>query len=179
MEIPRPRSVSEEPEWDWRLVRARCLREARRVLRDREDAEEAVQEAMARAWGRRRTCASPEAPLAWLLQITHREALRILERRTRRAAREVMTPVAPERRVADDPFEALLARLDTRRALAGLRADERALLHLRYRHDLTQAEVARRLDLPEGTVKVRLHRIRQRLRNGWPDDIETTRRDPR
>ncbi|MDX6697562.1 MAG: hypothetical protein QOE65_959 [Solirubrobacteraceae bacterium] len=163
--------------WDWRAARARCLREAHRVLRDRDDAEEAVQEAMARAWGRRRTCATPEAPLGWLLQITHREALRILERRTRRAAREVVTAVEPEYR-GEDPFDSLLARLDTRRALAGLRPDERALLHLRYRHDLTQAEVARRLDLPEGTVKVRLHRIRKRLRNGWPEDIETPRRDP-
>ena len=85
--------------------------------------------------------------------------------------------VAPEPRT-DDPFDALLSRLATRQALSVLAPDERALVHLRYRHDLTQAEVARRLDLPEGTVKVRLHRIRKRLRNAWPEDFETTRRDP-
>jgi RNA polymerase sigma-70 factor (ECF subfamily) len=38
------------------------------------------------------------------------------------------------------------------------------VLHLRYAEDLTQIEVARRLGLPEGTVKVRLHRARGRLR---------------
>jgi RNA polymerase sigma-70 factor (ECF subfamily) len=159
-----------EPAWDWRFVRSRCLREARRVLRDREDAEEAVQEAMARAWRRRRACTTPEAPLPWMLQITRNEAFRLVERRARRADREVVTPVEPERR-GEDPFDALLSRLATRQALARLRPDERALLHLRYRDDLTQAEVARTLDLPEGTVKVRLHRIRTRLRNGWPEDI--------
>jgi RNA polymerase sigma-70 factor (ECF subfamily) len=37
------------------------------------------------------------------------------------------------------------------------------LLLLRYGEDLTQPELARRLDLPEGTVKVRLHRIRKRF----------------
>jgi RNA polymerase sigma-70 factor (ECF subfamily) len=35
---------------------------------------------------------------------------------------------------------------------------------LRYWADLTQPEVARLTKLPEGTVKVRLHRARQRLR---------------
>ena len=39
------------PSLDWAFVRQRCLREARRML-DREDAEEAVQEALARAWRR-------------------------------------------------------------------------------------------------------------------------------
>jgi RNA polymerase sigma-70 factor (ECF subfamily) len=109
--------------------------------------------------------------MGWLLQITRHEALRLLEGRVRRHDREVAAPVEPEAR-GDDPFEALHARLDTRRALAGLLPEERTLLHLRYRHDLTQAEVARRLGMPEGTVKVKLHRIRKRLRNGWPEEVQ-------
>lgn len=141
------------------------------MLRDGDDAEEAVQEAMARAWRGRRACANPDAPMGWLLQITRNEALRMLEGRVRRRDREVATAVDPDAG-GDDPFEALHARLDTRRALAGLRPEERTLLHLRYRHDLTQAEVARRLGLPEGTVKVRLHRIRKKLRDGWPEEVQ-------
>ena len=35
---------------------------------------------------------------------------------------------------------------------------------MRYEDDLTQAAIARSLDLPEGTVKVRLHRARNKLR---------------
>lgn len=125
---------------------------------------------MARAWRRRAACATPEDPLGWFLRITRNEALRLLERRSRRSAREVTTPDEPPERVGEEPIDHLLSRLATRQALARLRPDERVLIHLRYRHDLSQAEVARRLDLPEGTVKVRLHRIRKRLKDAWPED---------
>jgi RNA polymerase sigma-70 factor (ECF subfamily) len=50
------------------------------------------------------------------------------------------------------------------RVLGGLSADDRRLLELRYRDDLTQPLVAQQLGIPEGTVKVRLHRLRTRLR---------------
>ena len=40
----------------------------------------------------------------------------------------------------------------------------RELLRMRYDLDLTQVEIAARLGLPEGTVKVRLHRARAKLR---------------
>jgi RNA polymerase sigma-70 factor (ECF subfamily) len=180
--LPRVRTTFQterpapEPAWDWRFARSRCLREARRLLRDVDDAEEAVQEAMARAWRRRRACSNPDDPLGWLLQITRNEALRVMERRSRRTAREVVTPVEPERAGAE-PIDELLSTMATQQALARLRPDERALLHLRYRADLSQAEVARRLDMPVGTVKVRLHRIRKRLRHDWPQDNEAPRRD--
>jgi len=60
--------------------------------------------------------------------------------------------------------EEALARVDLRRALDGLPPEDRALLALRYGEDLTQPRVAEILDLPEGTVKVRLSRLRTRLR---------------
>jgi len=53
---------------------------------------------------------------------------------------------------------------DVRAAVAALDHADRVLLLLRYWADLTQPEVARATSLPEGTVKVRLHRARQRLR---------------
>jgi RNA polymerase sigma-70 factor (ECF subfamily) len=158
-----------DPAWDWDGARSRCLREARRLLRDREDAEEAVQEALARAWRRRSSCASPDAPLGWMLQITRNEALRLMERRARRSAREFVTATDHER-VEEAPFEALISAVATDQALAILRPEERILIHLRYQHDLSQAEVARTMDLPEGTVKVRLHRIRKRLKDAWQED---------
>src|SRR5918999_3451042 len=69
--------------WDWALLRSRCLREAHRLIPGAE-AEEAVQEALARAWTRRHACRSPEAPLGWMLRITRNESRRLLARRTRR-----------------------------------------------------------------------------------------------
>jgi RNA polymerase sigma-70 factor, ECF subfamily len=149
-------------EWDWTLARLRCVREARRLLGDHEDADEAVQEAMARAWRGRRSCRTPEAPLPWLLQITRNEAMRVLRRRTERRARE---EELPDQGPTEEPCgERIHQKIDLQRAIGTLHHEERLLIGLRYVDDMTQPDVARTLNQPEGTVKVRLHRVRERLR---------------
>jgi RNA polymerase sigma-70 factor, ECF subfamily len=145
--------------WDWGRLRTRCYREAVRVL-PRADAEEAVQEALVRAWLRRDACRSPEAPLPWLLEITRNEARRVLGREARRGSLELLHPAPRE----DDALAGAAARLTVEQALGTLAERDRRVLHLRYAEDLTQVEVARRMGLPEATVKVRLHRARGRLR---------------
>ena len=52
-------------------------------------------------------------------------------------------------------------------ALELLSDRDRQLLELRYTEDLTQQAIARRLGIPEGTVKVRLHRARDKLRRAY------------
>jgi RNA polymerase sigma-70 factor, ECF subfamily len=140
-------------------LRTRCYREAVRVL-PRADAEEAVQEALVRAWLRRDACRSPEAPLPWLLEITRNEARRVLGRRARLGSLEPLHPAPTE----DDALAGAAVRLTVEQALGTLAERDRRVLHLRYAEDLTQVEVARRMGLPEATVKVRLHRARGRLR---------------
>jgi RNA polymerase sigma-70 factor (ECF subfamily) len=149
-------------EWDWTASRARCLREARRIVVSQRDAEDAVQEAFIRAWRHSSACRTPQRPLPWLLQITRREALRINQR-----ARPVslLEKTRAEALAAKEGWdEEALARVDLHRALDGLSREDRVLLALRYERDLTQPRVAEILDLPEGTVKVRLSRLRNRLR---------------
>jgi len=149
--------------WDWASLRSRCVSEASRLL-PRHDAEEAVQEALVRAWSRRDACRSPDAPLPWVLEITRNETRRALGRRARRSRREI-ADAEPPATDADDPDLARAAlRLTMQQALDALADGDRSLLRLRYAEDLTQGEVARRLGMPEGTVKVRLHRARRRLR---------------
>jgi RNA polymerase sigma-70 factor, ECF subfamily len=140
-------------------LRTRCYREAVRVL-PRADAEEAVQEALVRAWLRRDACRSPEEPLPWLLEITRNEARRVLGRQVRLGSLELLHPAPRE----DDALAGTAVRLTVEQALGTLAERDQCVLHLRYAEDLTQVEVARRLGLPEGTVKVRLHRARRRLR---------------
>ena len=53
---------------------------------------------------------------------------------------------------------------DLHAALEALSERDRELLEMRYEEDLTQAAIASRLGIPEGTVKVRLHRARAKLR---------------
>src|SRR5437660_527962 len=85
--------------WDWALIRQRCAAEAVRILRRHHDAEEVVQEAMARAWRSRGSCQNPEAPLAWCLQITRNEALRLVGRQSGRSSPE---PLEASDEVADE-----------------------------------------------------------------------------
>ncbi|MGH2844629.1 MAG: RNA polymerase sigma factor [Thermoleophilaceae bacterium] len=150
-------------EWDWAGLRSRCLREARRVLPSA-DAEEAVQEALLRAWRRRHACRTPHAPLPWVLEITRNEARRLLDQRSRRMGHELVERTPQEPLADDAELAGAATRVTVERALRRLDDTDRQVLRLRYDEDLTQPEVAHRLDLPEGTVKVRLHRARHRLR---------------
>ncbi len=59
---------------------------------------------------------------------------------------------------------ATVERADLHAALQRLSDRDRQLLELRYTEDLTQSAIAQRLGIPEGTVKVRLHRARNKLR---------------
>jgi RNA polymerase sigma-70 factor (ECF subfamily) len=65
--------------------------------------------------------------------------------------------------VAAGAHDGLLAEIDLFELLKTFSTVDRAVVTLRYFGDLTQPEVAAALGVPEGTVKVRLHRLRHRL----------------
>ena len=158
--------------WDWPVARARCFREALRLLRHTEDAEEAVQEAMIRAWRARDRCRVPAARTAWLLQIARREAYRVAERRCRVRDREWLDSQAGELiSWRHSELDGVESRVSFDQALGLLQPHDRDLVRLRYAEDLTQEQVAARLALPAGTVKVRLHRARERLRKALEEYV--------
>ncbi|HEY4280964.1 MAG TPA: RNA polymerase sigma factor [Conexibacter sp.] len=163
-----------EDDWDWERMRATATREARRYLLAGHDVDDVVQEALMRAWRRRATCRG-EDRVPWMRQIARNEALRLLERRRARGERELFDDEDALARVADEDAElereGLLLRLHVGQVVDALSVDDRRLLALRYARDLSQPEVARMLGIPEGTVKVRLHRLRGRLRK----ELETSR----
>jgi RNA polymerase sigma-70 factor (ECF subfamily) len=144
--------------WDWGGLAALCRAEARRVLHNPHEADDVAQDALARAWRQRSTCRTPENPSPWVRTIAHNEALRALGRRRDSQPLEEV-PALADWSSADRLDESV----SVRSALAELSAQDRALLHLRYEEDLTQPSIARMMDMPEGTVKVRLHRLRARL----------------
>jgi RNA polymerase sigma-70 factor (ECF subfamily) len=165
----KARPVTSDVEyWDWSLIRKRCTAEALRILRRPQDAEEAVQEALARAWRGRHTCHTPEAPLPWCLQITRNEALRLIGRRRPWASVE---PLEDDLAVDGDFGDhsshqetRVLAKVDVERALESLSPPERQLVALRYGYDCTHSEIAETLEIPEATARVRLHRVHKRLK---------------
>src|SRR3954453_15027953 len=158
MDAPRTSS-------DWLALRQYCLGEALRVLRHREDAEEAAQEALLRAWRPRRSRRSA-AWVPWVRAIARNEALRLAARRSQHAQREVHDSGENGQREAVSELDGVVDALSMGELLRPLRQEERDLLRLRYEEDLTNPEIARRLGMPEGTVKVRLHRLRGRLKAG-------------
>lgn len=115
---------------------------------------------MLRAWRRRSTLRDSERRNQWLATIVRNEAFRHHAR-----VRPDLTATIELREGAED--ERVLAAVesaDLHAALSRLSEHDRRLLAMRYEEDLTQATIARRLGIPEGTVKVRLHRARNKLR---------------
>ena len=118
---------------------------------------------MLRAWRRRSTLREAANRKQWLAAIVRNEAFRQHARR-----RPDPSSSLEELEGAEDVrVIATVERADLHAALAHLPDRDRELLTLRYGEDLTQAAIARRLGIPEGTVKVRLHRARDRLRRAY------------
>lgn len=159
-----PQASSDQ--WDWSQIRLRCRLEAVRILRRHHDADEVVQEALARAWRGRTSCRNPEEPLAWCLQITRNEAFRLISRQQQRANTE---PLEAGSELADEQAlyepDRTVIRLDVARALGRLSEGERLLIGLRYEQGFSHPQIAARLDIPEATARVRLHRAQKRLRS--------------
>ena len=153
-----------ESSWDWTLARRICLREACRVFGAGHDAEDAAQDALVRVWRARESCTALH-PEAWMTVIA-RNAAR--SRRSRLAVRSSRERSSEGRREPDDvraadEIASAPERLTVQGALSRLTTADRKLLMLRYEDDLTQVQIAERLGWPEGTVKVRLHRLRHHL----------------
>jgi RNA polymerase sigma-70 factor (ECF subfamily) len=136
-----------------------------------DEAEDAVQEAMVKAWralGRFR----PGAPVRpWLLRIVANEARnrrRSGARRTALALRAGRAEVSGG--AAPSPEAAALALEEQGRLLAALERlpdDARLALGCRYLLDLSEAETAAALGVRRGTVKSRVSRALDRLREAY------------
>jgi RNA polymerase sigma-70 factor (ECF subfamily) len=146
--------------WEWSEARRICLRFAYRFASNPSEAEDIAQDALLRAWRRRSTLRDGERRNGWLATIVRNEALR----QHARARPEPVATIESDAGAEDERVQAMIERADIDAALDRLDQRERQVIRLRYGEDLTQAAIARRLGIPEGTVKVRLHRARAKLR---------------
>jgi RNA polymerase sigma-70 factor (ECF subfamily) len=143
----------------WDEVWSRTLACAHRYARDPADVEDIAQEAMIRAWRHRDSLRQGERVGGWLATIVRNEAARDASR-----ARPEPAQAWEHRSAEDERMTRVVVRADLEACLRRLPSEEQRLLRLRYEDDLTQAAIARYMNLPEGTVKVRLHRARRKLR---------------
>lgn len=135
-----------------------CLALARRVLDDREKAEDVVQEAFLDAWRHADRFDPQRSSMRnWLLMLTHRKAVD----RVRHDALRATVSLGPTEQICDPargPEQLALAALLTEpvhRAMASLPAVQREALVLAYWGGLTQREIAATTRCPIGTVKTR------------------------
>jgi RNA polymerase sigma-70 factor (ECF subfamily) len=127
------------------------------------EAEDIAQDALLRAWRRRSTLREADRRNQWLSTIVRNEAFRQHARVRPDPTAQIETYEAVE----DAQVVATVERADLHAALKRLSDRDRQLLELRYGEDLTQSAIAKRLGIPEGTVKVRLHRARNKLRRAF------------
>ncbi|MGN6275858.1 MAG: RNA polymerase sigma factor [Solirubrobacterales bacterium] len=149
--------------WEWDEAHRVCLRMAYRYASNPSEAEDIAQDALLRAWRRRSTLRDSERRNQWLATIVRNEAFR----QHARVKPDLTATVELLEGAEDEQVLATVETADLHAALAGLSERDRQLLEMRYEQDLTQATIARRLGIPEGTVKVRLHRARDKLRRAY------------
>ena len=142
---------------------------ARRLLGDRDLAEEVLQEVFLRLWNAPERYDPERGSLrSYLLAQTHGRSVDLLRsetsrrRREEREARETAEHrVDIEREVID-----LSVAEQIKDVVAGLPTDERRAIELAYFGGHTYREVAVLLDQPEGTVKSRIRSGLRRMRQG-------------
>lgn len=154
------RGADASESWDWDEIHRICLRFAFRYASSRMEAEDIAQDATLRAWKKQSTLRESAARTSWLGTIVRNEALREFARK-----RPAPTDTLEAWQGRDDErVLATVERADLHAALDRLNKRDRQLVRLRYDEDMTQEAIAHRLGIPLGTVKVRLHRVRAKLR---------------
>jgi RNA polymerase sigma-70 factor (ECF subfamily) len=131
------------------------------ILRDRAEAEDATQEAIARAWSGWETLRDGNRFDAWFDRILVNVCRNRM--RHRRVIRVVTLDHATET-LAADAHGATMARLALEPAFVRLTPEQRIIVVLRFWRDLSVEEIAERLGIPGGTVKSRLHYALKSLR---------------
>lgn len=145
----------------------RCYSLAGYLLGDASDAQDATQDALARAWRARRTLRDGEAFDAWVDRILVNTCM---DRMRRRKLVRFVEIDAGEGLPDADPFRDFLVRDEIGRTLSVLTPEQRVVVVLRFWRDLPVDEIARRLDCPSGTVKSRLNHAMAALRKRMESD---------
>lgn len=148
-----------------RAAASRLDAAARLILRDRELARDAVQEALIRAWRDLPGLRDPERFDAWLHRLLVNAAIDEARRRRRRVIEVTLTPIAvPDQ---GDPIGDVANRDALDRALRALPPEHRALVVLHHYLGMPLPEAASSLGISLGAAKSRLHRAIGTLRRSF------------
>jgi RNA polymerase sigma-70 factor (ECF subfamily) len=144
--------------------RPRLSRYAVRMLGDREDAQEALQDAFVRAYRALGRCDDPERFGSWLFSILVNRCRTAGARTTRRSRTFVSDEAAVQVAAEDHSAEQAAWREEIARALGLLDADQREAFLLKHVEGLSYEEMAELTGAGVSALKMRVKRACDRLR---------------
>lgn len=130
-------------------------RVAKSILANDWDCEDAVQEAVTRAYSRIGSLKNEDYFKTWLIRILINECYRLLNKRKNIMPIESIAEPAPESGGGNGELYAAIQKLD---------AKSRAAVVLHYIEGYSTEETGKMLKIPQGTVKSRLSKARRLLR---------------
>jgi RNA polymerase sigma-70 factor (ECF subfamily) len=144
--------------------RDQYARYAVHMLGNRQDAEEALQEAFTRAYRSLARCEDPVRFGAWLFRILVNRCRTIGARRGRRARTFVVDEAALLEASEEHPAERAAWREEIDRALQQLRVDQREAFLLKYVEEIGYDEMSQMTGVGVSALKMRVMRACERLR---------------
>jgi RNA polymerase sigma-70 factor, ECF subfamily len=162
----------------------RLLTVAMRITKNREDAEDVVQESFLKVFRKIDSFRGASKFFSWLTQIAINQALMLIRGNTQnlvsidegvevgnRPKRPEITAggYTPEELCAQREFEVVMLNLDN------IRKSSRRVMELRVKHDLSEIEIAQVLNLTLSAVKARLYRGRLDLREAMSRRLDSAK----
>jgi RNA polymerase sigma-70 factor (ECF subfamily) len=128
-----------------------------RILQDRGEAEEVLQETFVQVWTRAGTYnVALGSPAGWLVGIARNRAIDRLRANTVRVRAVEAAPVPAAVETPEARASISEQQREIQRALDALPPEQRQLIEQAYFKGLTQSELAAQFNLPLGTVKTRI-----------------------
>ena len=139
------------------------------ILRNAQDCEDVVQEAVLKAYTNRDKLKKPDFFKTWLVRILMNECYSFLRKRARELP--INEAITEDREAVEDFIREEY--LDLYESMKRLEEKDRICVQLFYMEGYSVKEIAKVFRIPEGTVKSRLNRSRARLRESlgenWKD----------
>jgi RNA polymerase sigma-70 factor, ECF subfamily len=141
------------------------------ILRNHHDAEDAAQECFLRVWKQKDRLSEVGNPKTWLARIAWTTALdkrraghKMLSLNDGELGQELMESLSDSAPIADEQLAERQRQQLLQRLIAGLPEDLGQTLELSTVQELNSAEIAKVMEIPEGSVRTRLFRARKQLK---------------
>lgn len=158
-----------------RLYQVPALDAAYLITRQHQVAEDIVQSAFVRVYERIHQFDSTRPFRPWFLRIVINSSLTAMKESNRSVPLEPVEDEELKLPSLESGVEELFAAVETREqvleVLNALSPTQRAAIVMKYYLDLSDAEVAQRLEVPASTVRRRLHYAREKLRRLLPNRV--------